>query len=297
MILTLSRILYIELIFYSACFPFLIWLIKETRGPTILIRKAKRIRGTTGQQIFARAEHEHSSISQRLQESIVLPTRLLCTELVVFSFTLWSGFAFGTVFLFTQSITQTYATDYGWGTFLTSEVQAAVLVGEILGFLASLYQNRLYFRSAARNKESPGTPIPESRLWLSIPGSIIGLTAGFFWYAWTSSPSLPWILPSIGTAMVGFGIFTVASAVTNYVSDAYAKYAGSALSAVAFGENMFGAFLPLAAQAMYTNLGFGWASSLLGFMGLGLSVAPVVLLVGGRQIRRRSPFMKEASYT
>ena len=85
-------------------------------------------------------------------------------------------------------------------------------------------------------------------------------------------------------------------AIMMYVTDAYAKYAASASAAVCFGENIFAAFLPLAAQSMYTNLGFQWASSLLAFIALGLSFAPIVLVWKGTSIRERSPFMRKAMY-
>ncbi len=59
---------------------------------------------------------------------------------------------------------------------------------------------------------------------------------------------------------------------------------------------MFGAFLPLASYELFQNLGYGWAGSLLGFIGLILSLVPVVLVAKGPAIRRRSPFMLEAMY-
>ena len=59
---------------------------------------------------------------------------------------------------------------------------------------------------------------------------------------------------------------------------------------------MFGAFLPLASYELFQNLGYGWAGSLLGFIGLVLSLVPVVLVAKGPAIRRRSPFMLEAMY-
>lgn len=115
-------------------------------------------------------------------------------------------------------------------------------------------------------------------------------------YAWTSYPDNPWIAPAIGLCMVGVGIDLVVVAIADYVVDAYSKYAGSAVAAVVLGENIMSAFLPLAAQSMYANLGFQWASSLLGFLALLLAFAPVVLVIWGRDIRARSPFMKEASW-
>ena len=79
-----------------------------------------------------------------------------------------------------------------------------------------------------------------------------------------------------------------------YITDSYTKYAASAIAAVAFGENIAAAFLPLASQSMYANLGFHWASTLLAFLAFVLSCAPIVLVWKGRAIREKSPFMREA---
>ncbi|OMP83499.1 putative MFS-type transporter [Diplodia seriata] len=153
----------------------------------------------------------------------------------------------------------------------------------------------LYLRSAKRNKHQPGLPIPEARLYSSVPGSLL-FTAGLFWYGWASQPAVHWIVPTIGIVVVGLGIYSIYLAVVNYLADAYEKYAASALSAASLGRNTFGAFLPLASQSLFNNLGFQWAGSLLGFVGLALSVAPVLLLLKGEEIRRRSPFMREATF-
>ena len=84
--------------------------------------------------------------------------------------------------------------------------------------------------------------------------------------------------------------------VVNYLTDAYEKYAASALSAASLGRNTFGAFLPLASYSLFKNLGYGWAGTLLGFIGAALSVVPVVLLYKGREIRARSPFMLDSTF-
>lgn len=95
---------------------------------------------------------------------------------------------------------------------------------------------------------------------------------------------------------VGIGIYSIYMGVVNYLTDSYEKYAASALSAASLGRNVFGAFLPLATYQLFSRLGYGWAASLLGFIGLALSVVPVVLLSKGSEIRRRSPFMREAMF-
>jgi len=217
----------------------------------------------------------------------------LFTEVVISTFTLWSSFCFGTVFIFTQSIPQVFGELYGWNDYETGLVQIAVVIGEALGYGACLIQNRfLYYRLSTRNDD--GQPVHEGRLYLSMFGGFVGLSGGYFVYAWSSYPSVPWIGPTIGLSMVGFGVMTVVQAVVCYVTDSYASHAGSAVAANAFGENIFAAFLPLATLRMYRSdvgMGFQWASSFLGFLGLLLSCVPIVLMFVGPSIRKRSPFM------
>jgi len=114
-----------------------------------------------------------------------------------------------------------------------------------------------------------------------------------FVYGWTSYPFIHWAAPCVGLVLVGFGIQTVVCAACDYLEDAYADsdYAATAVGALAFLENIFGSFLPLAAQSMYANLGFHWASSLLGILALMISCGPIAFLWTGGWFRRRSPFM------
>ncbi|KAF2660124.1 MFS general substrate transporter [Lophiostoma macrostomum CBS 122681] len=285
-----------EIILYSALLPILFLALPEVRSDVILTQNAKRIRAKTGKPVYARTEKSHTSFSAILADTLVRPARMLITEPVVLFFGFWSAFCIGTAFMFTQSIVQVYGGLYEWGYFPTGIVQIAVVVGEAVGLLASIYQDELYFRSGDKNHEIPGKPIPEARLYLSIPGSFVGLTGGLFFYAWTSEPTLPWYLPTIGLGFVGFGMFTVVTAVTGYILDCYAKYTGSAIAGVAFLENIFAAFLPLATQSLYRDLGFSWASSLLGFLALALSFIPLVLQAKGKTIRAKSKFIALAGY-
>jgi hypothetical protein len=43
-------------------------------------------------------------------------------------------------------------------------------------------------------------------------------------------------------------------------------------------------------------MGYGWDGSLLGFVGIALSIVPVVLVFKGPDIRWRSPFMRESMF-
>ncbi|KAI1614007.1 major facilitator superfamily domain-containing protein [Exophiala viscosa] len=277
-------IFYIQIIYNAGLLPVFWFILRETRGDVILARRAEKLRYETGRPIFAKSELARESTAEQVKISFKRPVKMLLTEPVVTSFTLWVSFA----------VPQTFSINYGFDVFQTGLIQLAISVGALIGTVFSPLQDWLYFRSARKNKEKPGQHIPESRLLLSVPGSLL-FTGGLFWYGWTCRPDIHWIVPTCGVACVGVGIYSIYVSVVNYLTDSYVQFAASALSAASLRRNVFAAFLPLASYVLFENLGYGWAGSLLGFIGLALSFVPVLLLGTGPSIRRRSPFMQEAS--
>ncbi|QDS69109.1 hypothetical protein FKW77_010248 [Venturia effusa] len=264
-------IFYIQLIIYGALLPYLFLALQESRP-------------------MDDGEDSDTNKKPRLQVSDLLATilrsiRMLTTEMIVGTFTLWSSFAFGCVFMCSQSVPQVFTALYDWTEWQTGLLQVSLLTGEIIGFGLCLLQDNLVYPHFTANR-----PNPEARLYTSIPATLFGLMGGFFMYAWSSYSYIPWIVPALGLALIGVGITCIVQAVSVYVTDSYASHAASAISAVAFGENVFAALLPLATRDMYDRLGFQWASSLLAFAALALSFVPVILVRSGGKIRGRSSF-------
>ncbi|CAN9181520.1 unnamed protein product [Alternaria alternata] len=269
-------IYYIQIIYNAALIPVFYIILKETRGDVILKKRAQKIRKDTGREVYAESELDKPSIASLLKVSFMRPTKMLLTEPVVTFFTLWISFAWGILFLFFSSVVQTFSASYGFGTFQTGMIQLAITVGALIGTLINPIQDWVVSSNCI---QEPRTS------WEAHPGG-----------PFVHQPSIHWIVPAIGICIVGVGIYSIYMGVVNYLTDAYEKYAASALSAASLGRNLFGAFLPLASYSLFQNLGFGWAGSLLGFVGLALSLVPVVLLIKGRQIRAKSPFMSEAMF-
>lgn len=288
-------IYWIQIIVDAGLLPFFYLILKETRGDVVLAKRAKILRKQGRTNAYAKSELNKPSMLEAIKISFMRPTKMLATEFVVSSFTLWVSFAWGILFLFQSSIPIVFRELYGHDTFQTTLIQLALSVGAIIATIVNPIQDKLYLNSAKRNTERPGKPIPEARLYFAVPSSLL-FTAGMFWYGWASYSDLPWIVPTLGIGCVGIGVYGIYLAVVNYLADAYEKYAASALSAASLGRNIFGAFLPLATPALYKNLGFRWASTLLGFIGLIMSLVPIVLLLKGEAIRARSPFMLDATY-
>lgn len=224
-----------------------------------------------------------------LRSTVTRSAVLLATEPPVTLFTLWSSFAFGLVFVSTQSIPLVFGDVFDWKAYSSGLVQASIGAGQVLGFGACIVQAHLYKRSANRNVEKPGYPIPESILHLSIPSTLFCLAGGLFMYGWGIYQPY-WIVLAIGLAMTGFASMVIINAASVYVTDVYSSHAASAIAAVAFGENIFAAVLPLAAKPLYTSIGYAWASSLLGFIAVLLTLAPLFFFWKGDKIRGKSKF-------
>ena len=91
----------------------------------------------------------------------------------------------------------------------------------------------------------------------------------------------------------GIGFMLIFMALLNYIADAYEIFSASGMSATSCCRSVFGAILPLAARPMYRKIGIPWASSLLGFLSLGLSLMPFVFIKYGHRIRANSKFCQE----
>ena len=279
---------YIQLIIYSALFPIYFVFFQESRGEVILLRRQRKLVGKLATESSAL---KRKNLLFKLRRSVQRPLYMLVTEPVVFFITLWSAFTVGMIYMSTQSVEQVFRGLYGWTIPPACYVQSAIVLGQCCGWPTVFISRWLFINSASRNEEKPGAYIPESRLYVSIAGSFICLSGGLFVYAWTSFDYLPWIAPATGIFLVGAGTTIVVNALADYAIDAYSEYAGSAVAAIILGENLFSAFLPLATQSMYVRLGFNWASTLMGFIGLALSCVPVMFVVWGKDIRARSKFM------
>lgn len=207
---------------------------------------------------------------------------MLATEPRVLGCTLWSAFTLGTIYLFTQSVEIVFGDSYGWNPVQAGFVQGAIVIGEILSLSSIWSTEYLYWkssRSAGSTTSLQQRRTAEARLYLALPGGLVGVSGGMLIYAWSAKSSISWVAPAAGLALVGWGSVTVINCVASYIVDAYPLVAGSAMVALALGENTFIAFLPLAAQPMYRRLGSPWASTLLAFVSMVLSAIPIVFLM------------------
>ncbi|OKL56652.1 hypothetical protein UA08_08238 [Talaromyces atroroseus] len=243
-------------------------------------RQVRRIRWKV------KADEERESIIKLISISCYRPFHLLVTEPVVFFFSLWISFSWAVLYLQLDSIPLVMETNHGFNVAQAGDVFTAISAGAILATLLSIYQEKVAIRFGKMSST------PEGRLYFACIESIL-MPVGMFWFGWTSFSSIPWIVPSLAVACATMGIFSVYLAVFNYLADTYHRYASSALAAQSFCRNLLGGVFPLVTNAMFNNLGFPGASSLLGGIGAVLTLVPWVLVFYGPRIRARSKFASE----
>ncbi|KAL2827668.1 major facilitator superfamily domain-containing protein [Aspergillus pseudoustus] len=251
------------------------------RGPQEGGRFARvRYRVDTGGQEMA--------LSDKLLVSCSRPFVFLFTEPVVFFFSLWVAFSWAVLYLNFGSIPLVFSTSYGFTLEQTGAIFTVIAVASILASLLSIYQEKL----AKTHNLLP--PTVEARLYFACLEAIL-LPIGLFWFGWTAQPSIHWIVPSLGIGCAIVGIFSIYLATFNYLADAYGEFASSAIAAQSFCRNLLGGIFPLVTNAMFSNLGYGPAASLLGGIGLALTLVPYVLVAYGPRIRAKSKFTSKDS--
>jgi len=300
---------------------------KETRGSILLSRKARTLNswyeareqvGYIGFDIAnspgskkkesqrirwrVKSDEERESLSKMIGISVYRPFHLLLTEPVVFFFSLWVSFSWAVLYMTFGSIPLVFGRSHGFSIQESGSVFAAMCVGASISTFLSIYQEDLlarYLVYARKNPEKQGRLMksldlscPESRLYFSCVESAL-LPIGLFWFGWTQFPSVPWIVSTLAVGCATMGIYSIYLATFNYLADTYHRYASSALAAQSFCRNMLGGVFPLVTTALFNNLSFQGASSLLGGIGALLTIVPWVLVFYGPRIRARSKFASE----
>lgn len=163
-----------------------------------------------------------------------------------------------------------------------------IFVGGVGGVIVYLiYFNPRYI--AAVKQYAPAPVPPEFRLGVCIIAAPL-YTISFFWFGWTSFPSISYWAPLLSGLPVGFSISLLFLGLFNYTIDAYLFVAASAMSSMTVVRSLFGAGFPLFANQMYEKLNPRWATTLLGCIALVLMPTPFVLRKYGGYLRRKSKY-------
>jgi multidrug resistance protein len=261
---------------------------KET-NPRVLIRqKVKALRASLNRPELVSAYETAGVVpkSTILKNGLLRPLKMLFRSPICFLLALYMCFVYGLMYLIFTTITGVFQETYGWN----PEICGLAYMGVGLGFFLGLATvAKLSDATVIRmTKANGGQFEPEMRLpSMVFFAAFIPIT--FFWYGWAAYYKVHWIVPILGLAPFGFGMIGVFMPIQTYLIDSFPEYAASALAALTASRSLFGAFLPLAAPAMYAKLSLGWGNSVLGFIGVAMVPIPALMYRYGGVIRKRYP--------
>lgn len=287
-VISWSWAFWIGAIFAGASWP-LFFFFPETYGPTILKRRAQRLRKETGDEsIVAPLELEKTDLNHIVTVILTRPLRMICFEPLVLFTCLYLSYAYAIFYIYLQSYPIIFTGIYH---FNTGETGLAFLpIGVGAGISAGMYLTWDWLLARAQRTKKPWAENEEMhRLPLAcVAGPFFVISS--FWLGWTAKDSVHWIVPTLAGVLFGMGYLCLFMALLNYLVDAYEVFAASAMAAASLSRSSFGAVLPFAAKPMYRAMGVAWATSLLGFFSLALCVVPFVFLKFGGKMKERSKF-------
>jgi multidrug resistance protein len=261
---------------------------RETYAVVLLDRKTRRLQKETSNMAL-RSKLDHG-LSPRdfFLKSIVRPTKMLFLSPIVLATSLYIGLVYGYLYLLFTTFTLVFEGQYGFSSGSVGLTYLGIGIGSLVGLvLFGMASDRMLKSKTKPNADgTPGEMKPEYRLPPMVPGAFL-IPIGLFIYGWTAYYKVHYIVPILGTLLIGVGNLAVFMCISTYLVDAFTIHAASALAANTVVRSLLGTVLPLAGPKMYKSIGLGWGNSLLAFIALLACPIPIFFNWKGEWLRKR----------
>lgn len=176
--------------------------------PILLRNKARRIRIETGDDRWlAPMERRKKSVLRAIGQSLLRPFQLLFLEPMCLNLCIFSAILLGIFFIFFGAFPLIFGTNYGFNVWQSGMTFLGIMVGMFVAVMTEPLWHHTRGRlidKLERETGIEGVSEPEFRLPPAIVGSCI-VPAGLFMFAWSSYPSVHWMVPIVGSAIFGTG--------------------------------------------------------------------------------------------
>ncbi|KAI1119978.1 putative MFS multidrug transporter [Nemania abortiva] len=229
--------------------------LRETYPPVLLRRKTQRLIKETGNTNLKPKGASRLKPKQLFYRAILRPARALIFSPIVFTTSIYTGIVYGYQYIMFSTFTFIFEEQYGFPTNSVGLTFLGFGIGALLGlFVVGFASDRLLKAKTKTGPDGPSSMMtPEVRLWPLVIAAFF-IPVGLFLYGWSAQYKYHWIVPEIGTALVGIGSIAVIMCIISYLVDAFTIYAASALAVNTVVRSILGALLPLAGQSFL--LGF-----------------------------------------
>jgi len=260
----------------------------ETSSQAILFRRAERLRRVTGNQNLrtqAERDGQHVSVKELAVATLVRPFILSFREPIVFAFNMYLSLLYGLLYCWIESFGVVFIEHHGFNLGENGLSFLSIVIGGIIAYCGFLP----WIIYVLKPKFAAGTFVPEDRLPVAMFGAVL-LPISLFWFGWTSSASIHWIVPMIAASCWAIATYLLFQAGFNYLVDCYPRYVASVLAGNDLMRSFLGAGFPLFSNAFFHNLGVGPACSILGGITILMMPIPFILYRYGPQVRAWSKY-------
>ncbi|KAJ7803201.1 major facilitator superfamily domain-containing protein [Mycena olivaceomarginata] len=283
----------LELLWISGfTLAFLGLLLPETHGPTILLRRAQRLRVLTGNVELRTATEradETASVGKVVYDALVLPLVLSIEPLLLFA-NVYVGFTYAVFYLWFEAFPLVFGEIYHFNEGLSGLPFLGFLVsGSLTYTVYCLYQ---MYHMAPRNARAAAVGkdlSPEIKLEIGLMASIFIPTSVLI-FGFASKTTIHWIVPIIGAALYLPGLYLIFQSIIVYLTTAYPDYGAPVLAANALFRSSIACVFPLFGRAFFRNLGLGPGSAVLAGISFFLIAVYWLLFRYAHVLRKRSKY-------
>lgn len=181
-----------------------------------------------------------ASLMTLISGTLYRPFLMLLTEPVIQLLAVYVGFLYGMMYLVLSTFSDLWSNRYNQSVAIGGLHYISLGLGYLLGSQVCAFSlDKIY-----SHLSSNGISVPEHRLPLAILSAIL-VPSGLLIYGWAAQYQTFWLVPDLGAVLFSFGVIIGLQCVTNYLLDAYSKYAASAIGAVLLLRGIFGFAMPL----------------------------------------------------
>ncbi|KAH7890654.1 MFS polyamine transporter [Phlebopus sp. FC_14] len=283
-------IFWIMMIFAFVCMVITIFCLPETFAPILLQKKAialRRADPVANKHLYAAHEKADWSIESVLKRTVFRAFYMLSMEPILVLITIYLTLSYSILYALFEAFPVVFVETRGFNSAQNGLMFIAVGIGISIGALITAYLSWDYEPFVVKWK---GSPPPEKRLY----GAMIAgpcFVVGIFWFGWSGHyASVPWYIPALSLIPLGASITLLFISFFTYIIDTYMMFSASALAGHTIIRSAVSAAFPLFTVQMFTKLGSGWASTILGLVGLILAPSPFLFHRYGTLIRSKSKF-------
>jgi hypothetical protein len=175
---------------------------RETYAIVLLERKAKLLRKKHSNPNFVSKFDTGLSSTTLLKHAIVRPFIMLFLSPSVIILSTYTAIVFAYLFLLFTTFPVVFEEQYGWGGGISGLAYIGIGVGLVVALVVFSFLSDWLLKKQAGD----GPMKPEHRLPV-MKWTVFLVPIGLFWYGWSAKAETFWLVPIMGTALIGAGAF------------------------------------------------------------------------------------------